>query len=114
MSAQHQQLVHEQCSTDVIECKFISPRSQHFGGLWEDAVKVAKYHFHRAVVLYTLTFDELRTLICQISPVKNSRPICPISEDLDDLNVLTPGNFLVGGPLVSIAEPNLCNIDENR
>lgn len=54
-----------------------------------------------------MNLDELRTLVCQISAILNSRPLCPISEDPEDLDVLTPGHFLVGGPLVSIVEPDM-------
>ncbi|XP_075158171.1 uncharacterized protein LOC142231448 [Haematobia irritans] len=110
----HLNAVHDQCLNDGIEWKFIPPRSPHFGGLWEAAVKSAKFHFYRAVGLNTLTFDELRTVVCQISAILNSRPLCPISEDPDDLDVLTPGHFLVGGPLISIPEPNMAWIDFGR
>ncbi|XP_075162891.1 uncharacterized protein LOC142235524 [Haematobia irritans] len=105
----HLNAVHDQCLNDGIEWKFIPPRSPHFGGLWEAAVKSVKFHFYRAVGLNTLTFDELRTLVCQISAILNSRPLCPISEDPDDLDVLTPG-----GPLIFIPEPNMAWIDFGR
>lgn len=104
---QHQQSIQENCLHDGISWKFIPPRSPHFGGLWEAAVKTAKYHFFRAVGLHILTFDELRTLTCQICAIMNSRPLTPITEDPDDLEILTPAHFLVGGPLVSIIEPDL-------
>ncbi|XP_036346924.1 uncharacterized protein LOC118756260 [Rhagoletis pomonella] len=62
LSQQHLKVVHEQCANDGIDWKLIPPRSPHFGGLWEAAVKMAKYHFHRVVGLSTLNFEELRTL----------------------------------------------------
>ncbi|XP_059217672.1 uncharacterized protein LOC131994802 [Stomoxys calcitrans] len=110
----HLNAIHDQCLDDGIDWKFIPPRSPHFGGLWEAAVKSAKFHFYRAVGLNKLTFDELRTLVCQISAILNSRPLCPLSEDPEDLDVLTPGHFLVGGPLISIPEPNMSWINFGR
>ena len=113
-SQQHNETLYLHCLEDGIEWKFIPPRSPHFGGLWEAAVKAAKYHFYRAVGLNTLSFEELRTLVCQISAILNSRPLCPITEDPNDLDVLTPGHFLVGGPLTFIVEPDVAVIQENR
>lgn len=56
-------------------------------------MKSAKFNFFRTVGLNSLNLDELRTLVCQISAILNSRPLCPISEDPEDLDVLTPGHF---------------------
>ncbi|GBN05803.1 hypothetical protein AVEN_52412-1 [Araneus ventricosus] len=33
---------------------------------------------------------------------------------MDDLEVLTPGHFLIGRPITAIAEPNLTNVENNR
>ncbi|XP_049309805.1 uncharacterized protein LOC125777856 [Bactrocera dorsalis] len=70
-------------------------RSPHFGGLWEAAVKMAKKHFYRSVGSSLPGFEELRTLVCQISAVINPRPLVPLSENPEDLDVLTPGIFLL-------------------
>ncbi|XP_017483674.1 PREDICTED: uncharacterized protein LOC108372479, partial [Rhagoletis zephyria] len=42
--------------------KFIPPRSPHFGGLWEGAVKQAKFYLRRTVGTNILCFDELHTI----------------------------------------------------
>lgn len=44
----------------------------------------------------------------------HSRPLCPLSEDPNDDDVLTPGHFLVGTSLMSTPEPNLLLIKENQ
>ncbi|GFX61855.1 integrase catalytic domain-containing protein [Trichonephila clavipes] len=44
----------------------------------------------------------------------NSRPLVPLSSDLDDLNVLSPSHFLIGRSITSIVEPDLTNLNENR
>ncbi|XP_053949452.1 uncharacterized protein LOC128857733 [Anastrepha ludens] len=113
-SNSHNTEVTNQCNLEGISWKFIPPRSPHFGGLWEAAVKSAKFHFLRTVGLSILTFEELRTLVCEIGAIVNSRPLCPISENPDDLNVLTPAHFLIGAPFTSVVEPDVTGLDISR
>ncbi|XP_017489088.1 PREDICTED: uncharacterized protein LOC108377342, partial [Rhagoletis zephyria] len=46
--------------------------------------------------------------------VLNSRPISAISDDPTDFTALTPGHFLVGGPLIALPEPNILDIKVGR
>lgn len=103
-----------QMSTDGIEWHFNPPAAPHFGGLWEAGVKSVKHHLRRIVGAHSLTFEELATLLAQIEACLNSRPIAALSNDPEDLSCLTPGLFLIGGPLVAIPEPSVLNLNENR
>ena len=44
----------------------ISPRSNHFSGLWEAAVKSLKQHLMKTTGNTTVPLDELKTLLNQI------------------------------------------------
>ncbi|XP_029170207.1 uncharacterized protein LOC114939928 [Nylanderia fulva] len=88
-----------------IRWHFNPPAAPHFGGLWEAAVKSAKYHLRRVIGETTLTFEELNTLLTQIEACLNSRPLQALSDDPDDVSALTPGHFLIGAPLLAIPEP---------
>ncbi|XP_055842511.1 uncharacterized protein LOC129909455 [Episyrphus balteatus] len=90
-----------------ISWHFIPPASPNFGGLWEAGVKSIKYHLKRVIGTSTLTYEEISTLLCQIEAVLNSRPLCPLTNDPDDLEPLTPGHFLIGEQLFSPPESNL-------
>lgn len=66
------------------------------GGIWEAAVKSAKFHLKRIAAEASLKYDELSTLLTQIEAILNSRPHTPLSNDPNDLNVLTPAHFIIG------------------
>nr|XP_044249383.1 uncharacterized protein LOC123002820 [Drosophila takahashii] len=86
---------------------FNPPAAPHMGGLWEAGVKSFKAHFYKHTAGGKYTFEELATLLSKIEACLNSRPISPMSEDPTDLVALSPGHFLVGGPLLSVAEPEI-------
>lgn len=107
-------LVNDYLSSHTIEWHFIPPAAPHFGGLWEAAVQSAKRHLLRVTKGILLTYDETTTLFCKIEAVLNSRPLTPMSSDPVDFNVLTPGHFLVGEPLMLPPERNMSDVPLNR
>ncbi|GFW97257.1 uncharacterized protein TNCV_4784711 [Trichonephila clavipes] len=100
-------------SSEEISWNFMPPRAPNFGGLWEAGVESFKFYLKRAVGNLKMTLEEFLTIITQIEGILNSRPITPLSEDIDDLEMLTPGHFLIGRPITSISEPNLLDKIEN-
>lgn len=65
-----------------------------------------KYHLKRIVGDSKLTYEEMATVLTQIEAFLNSRPLCPLTENPDDLDVLTPGHFLIGESLLAVPEAN--------
>lgn len=80
-------------SQDGVSWHFNPPSAPHFGGLWESAVKAAKYHLTRVVKDAKLTLSEITTLLCQIEACLNSRPMTTLSSDPGDMEALTPAHF---------------------
>ncbi|XP_055944621.1 uncharacterized protein LOC129975584 [Argiope bruennichi] len=101
-------------SNENVKWKFLPPRAPNFGGLWEAGVRSFKFHLKRVVGGQKLTYESFLTIINQIESILNSRPLTPLSSDVDDLSALTPGHFLIGRPFTAIVEPNLINTLENR
>lgn len=102
------------CAADQIHWEFIPPYSPHIGGLWEAGVKSFKHHLKRVLDNKHLLFEEFVTILTQIEAILNSRPLCPMSSDPNDLNPLTPAHFLIGRPLVAVPDADLQDIQTNR
>lgn len=90
---------------DGVQFKFNPPYSPTFGGLWEANVKCLKQLLKKTIGNASLTFEELSTLCAEVEAVLNSRPLTPLTCNPSDLSPLTPGHFLVGRPLTSLAFP---------
>nr|XP_012152412.1 PREDICTED: uncharacterized protein LOC105664083 [Megachile rotundata] len=110
----HNNSISEFLLKEGIEWKFIPPQAPHFGGLWESAVKSAKYHIKRIIGEQRLTFEELYTFLTQVESCLNSRPISPLSSDPHDMNPLTPGHFLIGDALCALPDSDLRDVAVNR
>lgn len=91
-----------QCLT--IEWLFIPPAAPHFGGLWEAGVKSVKTHLKKVHGTANLTYEEMSTVLIQVEAVLNSRPLCPFTNSVEDLSILTPNHFLTGQQYVPIPE----------
>lgn len=102
------------CATRSIEWKNIPPTAASMGGLWEAGIKSAKRHLLRAVGDKALTFEELTTVFCKIEAVMNSRPLCPLSNNPDEFETLSPGHFLIGQSLLAVPEHGLQDVATNR
>lgn len=103
-----------QLASERIKWNFIPARSPTFGGIWEAGIKSVKFHLKRVVGDKSLNFEEFGTILAQIEGILNSRPICPINDDPDDLTALTPGHFLIGRTLSSLPERSFMQVPENR
>jgi hypothetical protein len=84
------------------------------GGLWEAGVKLMKFNIRQVVGNAKLTFEELCTLLCQVEALLNSRPLCPLSNNPDNLEVLTPGHFLICTSLLALPDHNLIYLASKR
>ncbi|CAB0011196.1 unnamed protein product, partial [Nesidiocoris tenuis] len=95
-----------------IRWHFNPPQTPHMGGIWEAGVKSVKRHLRLMSSQTPLTYEEYTTLFSKIGAILNSRPLCPLSTDPNESDYLSPGHFMVGGPLVVAPEPSL--LDERE
>lgn len=93
---------------------FITPSAPE-GGIWEAAVKSIKYHLKRVVGTQKYSLRGINTLLIGIEACLNSRPLCAMSDDVDDCEALTPAHFLLGRPLkLPLHEKTICESDSLR
>lgn len=104
-------LMQDAASRESIEFSFNPPAAPHFGGLWEANIKSFKTHLARVVGNQILTYEEFLTVAAQIESALNSRPLCEMSSDPNDMSVLTPGHFLTLEPLTSLVDTSTSDIN---
>ncbi|XP_077257508.1 uncharacterized protein LOC143894759 [Temnothorax americanus] len=113
-SSQEHQRIAQILQQDCTRWEFNPPGALHMGGKWEAVVKSVKFHLRRTIGETLLTTEELTTLLTQIEAILNSRPLEPLSDDPEDVSALTPGHFLIGGPLTTIPEPSPIDLTASR
>ena len=92
------------CTSQQIKWKFIPERTQDFGGLWEEAVKSLKSHLKKVLGKARLNFKEFFIVLVQVEACLNSRPLTPLPEASNNLEVLRPGRILIGRPVTALPE----------
>ena len=107
----HSAQIEEGMTRRGITWLFNPPSAPNFGGIFESAVKAAKTHLKRVIGEQVLTFEELTTVFARIEAVLNSRPLCSLSSEPSEFEVLTPGHFLIGQPLIAVPE---CSLEDVR
>lgn len=65
-------------------------------------MKIIKLPLKKVLGKSFLNSDELYTVLTEIEAMINSRPICSVSDDPDDLSYLTPANFLIGSSTINL------------
>lgn len=85
--------------------KFIRAQSPWYGGFWERMIALTKNSIKRVLGRAVVTFEELQTLVVEIESSLNDRPITFVSDNLDDVNALTPSQLLYGYKLGSLPDP---------
>lgn len=108
-----QQGIHNFLLDNGVRWRFIPPGAPHHGGLGEANVKSVKITLRKVLKDACLTYENLYTVLVQIEALLNSRPLCPLSSDPNDYEVLTPTHFLLGHS--SSGVPSIpSDVPENR
>lgn len=105
--------VHEHLNKRGTDWIFMKPAAPHQGGIYEAAVKSAKYHLKRVIGAKSYSYGVLMILLCKIEAILNSRLICALNDDAHDIQILTPGHFLIGESLILPPPVNVPSQSDN-
>ncbi|KAI2645305.1 Gag-Pol polyprotein [Labeo rohita] len=78
-----------------IDWIFNTPGASHHGGVWERLIRMVKRVLHSALQQQLLDDESLPTILCEIEAILNDRPITKVSDDINDLEALTPNHILL-------------------
>lgn len=78
-----------------IEWQFNPPAASHRGGAWERIIRSARTILKSLVKEQILMDEGLLTLMAEVEKILNDRPLTPVSDDTNDLPVLTPNMLLL-------------------
>lgn len=82
----------------------ISPRSPHFGGLWEAGAKSVQRHLTKTFGEALFNVEEMYTVLAQIKACLNSHPLAPLRAAINDNESLTLGYFPIGNSMFAIPQ----------
>ena len=97
-----QKRIQDELSQYDITWKFNPPLAPWMGGAMESMVKLTKKALRSVIRDRIFTEESLHTFILEVESTINSRPLTPLSDDINDFEALTPNHFLLGR-----ASPNL-------
>lgn len=81
-----------------ITWKFNPPESPHMGGVWERMVRSIKKSLNVILLSEGVILNDytLLTVLTEVEALINSRPLTWVSDDIKDLEALTPNHFIMG------------------
>ena len=77
-----------------IKWTFNPPAGSHHGGIWERQIRTVRKVLFSLMNQQTLSDESLYTLLCEVESIINSRPVTKVSDDVNDLEALTPNHLL--------------------
>ena len=91
----NQKKIAEHMAQKDVEWKFNPPSASHMGGMWERLIRSLRSALNSLSRLQTLTDESLATFVAETERILNDRPLTEVSDDIEDLEPLTPNHVLL-------------------
>ena len=108
-----QNKIYKELTAKRIKWNFSTPASPWMNGAMEAIAKITKKVLKTVVRDSLFTEEILATYLTKIESVINGRALIPISDDVNDMEALTPNHFLLGrsnpNVNISISQNNVSN-----
>lgn len=87
--------VHKALLSKEIDWVFNPPAASHHGGVWERLIRMIRKVLSSVLQQQIVDDESLNTILCEVEAILNDRPITGVSEDVNDLEPLTPNHILL-------------------
>lgn len=78
-----------------IQWLFNPPTASHFGGVWERCIRSIRRILNALLNEQVLDDEGLSSLMCEVESILNNRPLTKLTDDPNDLEVLTPNHLIL-------------------
>lgn len=78
-----------------VQWSFNPPAASHHGGVWARLIRMIRQVLYSILKEQHLDDEGLKTLLCEVEAILNSRPITTVTEDDQDLEAVTPNHILL-------------------
>ena len=113
LSKLDQKKIINELNENRIEWTFNPPKSPWMGGAMESLVKITKKCLKTVIKDGLLNEECVHTVLLEIESIVNSRPLTSVSDDINDLEPITPNHFLIGRPSPNLNFTNITEKDTN-
>jgi hypothetical protein len=97
----NQNLIAEELRQRECDLIFHPPGASHMSGVWERLIRSAKRSMKALLGERTVNEEVLRTVFTEAQAIMNSRPLCPSSDDVRDMEPITPNHLLLQRPVMT-------------
>ena len=93
----NQSLIGRMLQQGNVQRIFNPPVASHFGGFYEHLIGSVRKVLYGLLTDRAITLDDesLHTILCEVEQILNSRPLTTSSDDIYDLEALTPNHLLM-------------------
>ncbi len=95
----NKEAVQRELSSHGIYWNYIPIASPWMGGFYERMIGIVKSALRKTIKKKSLSQDQFYTILTEIENSVNSRPLCYVSGDIEDPEILTPRHFLTVNPI---------------
>lgn len=97
----------------VRDCDWVfhPPDAPHMSGVWERLIRSVKRSMKAILGERMVDEEVLRTVLSEAQGIANSRPLCPNSDDVTDMEALTPNHLLLQRPATNLPTGNFSDAD---
>lgn len=94
----NQSQMNSKCKNTGVTWKFNPPNASHYGGVYEREIRTIRKVLNSLLCefenLVSLSDEVLSTLMCEVENILNNRPLTSVTNDMNDLDALTPNHLL--------------------